>query len=110
MFSQTPNPDHTQSSDISTLTAPMMEEMGEVIIRLCDKLEPHGLVDYQMGIWEEEILSGELDLAIVTPETFCTNIACMTALTQCLDLVPRTGDSQKSSTAQKYNNTSSSHS
>lgn len=39
-----------------------MEDMGEELIRLCDKLEPHGLVDYQMGIWEEEILSGELDL------------------------------------------------
>jgi hypothetical protein len=39
----------------------MMEDLGEELIRLCDKLEPHGLVDYQMGIWEEEILSGELD-------------------------------------------------
>lgn len=27
---------------------------------MCDKMEQHGLVDYQMGIWEEEILCGKL--------------------------------------------------
>lgn len=35
-----------------------MEAMGKELIQLCDQLEQHGLVDYQMGIWEEEILSG----------------------------------------------------
>ena len=35
-----------------------MEAMGKDLIQLCDQLEQHGLVDYQMGIWEEEILSG----------------------------------------------------
>jgi len=35
-----------------------MEEMGKDLIQLCDQLEQHGLVDYQMGIWEEEILCG----------------------------------------------------
>jgi hypothetical protein len=42
------------------LTIDMMERMGQEIVRLCDKMEPHGLVDYQMGIWEEEILSSTL--------------------------------------------------
>lgn len=32
--------------------------MGKELIQLCDQLEQYGLVDYQMGIWEEEILSG----------------------------------------------------
>jgi hypothetical protein len=36
-----------------------MEEMGKTLIQLCDQLEQHGLVDYQMGIWEEEILCGK---------------------------------------------------
>lgn len=36
-----------------------METMGKDLIQLCDQLEQHGLVDYQMGIWEEEILSGK---------------------------------------------------
>ncbi|OJJ43770.1 hypothetical protein ASPZODRAFT_135791 [Penicilliopsis zonata CBS 506.65] len=33
-----------------------LENMGKDLIRLCDQLEQHGLVDYQMGVWEEEIL------------------------------------------------------
>lgn len=33
--------------------------MGKELIQLCDQVEQHGLVDYQMGIWEEEILCGK---------------------------------------------------
>jgi len=44
----------------SMLTTDMMEKMGKELIRMCDKMEQHGLVDYQMGIWEEEILCGKL--------------------------------------------------
>ncbi|KAI9709057.1 MAG: hypothetical protein M1820_003503 [Bogoriella megaspora] len=32
-----------------------MERMGRDLIRLCDSVEKHGLVDYQMGVWEEQI-------------------------------------------------------
>jgi hypothetical protein len=39
-----------------------METMGKDLIQLCDQLEQHGLVDYQMGIWEEEILSGKFGI------------------------------------------------
>lgn len=42
----------------SLLTSDRMEAMGNELIQLCDQLEPHGLVDYQMGIQEENILSG----------------------------------------------------
>ncbi|KAL7268452.1 hypothetical protein RUND412_008925 [Rhizina undulata] len=33
-----------------------LERMGRELVRLCDSMERHGLVDYQMGVWEEEIL------------------------------------------------------
>lgn len=33
-----------------------LERMGRELIRLCDNMERHGLVDYQMGVWEEEII------------------------------------------------------
>jgi hypothetical protein len=49
-----------QLPNTTMLTIDMMERMGQEIVRLCDKMEPHGLVDYQMGIWEEEILSSTL--------------------------------------------------
>lgn len=41
------------------LSADSIEKMGQELIRLCDLVEPHGLVDYQMGIWEEEILDSK---------------------------------------------------
>lgn len=42
----------------SLLSTEAMEDLGRGLIQLCDKMESHGLVDYQMGIWEEEILCG----------------------------------------------------
>lgn len=42
-----------------------MESMGKALIQLCDQLEQHGLVDYQMGIWEEEILCGKFTTLIL---------------------------------------------
>ncbi|KAI2791809.1 hypothetical protein POX_c04688 [Penicillium oxalicum] len=45
------------SSQTSLLSRDRMEALGKDLIQLCDQLEQHGLVDYQMGIWEEEILS-----------------------------------------------------
>lgn len=42
-----------------------MEVMGKAKIQLCDQLEQHGLVDYQMGMWEEEILCGKFTALIL---------------------------------------------
>jgi len=36
-----------------------LEDMGKEIVRLCDIMEKHGLVDYQMGVWEEEIVASQ---------------------------------------------------
>jgi hypothetical protein len=32
--------------------------MGEELVRLCDGIERHGLVDYQYGVWEDQITAG----------------------------------------------------
>lgn len=48
-----------QSIQASLLSRERMQSMGKDLIQLCDQLEHHGLVDYQMGIWEEEILCGK---------------------------------------------------
>ncbi|KAI4147620.1 MAG: hypothetical protein L6R39_003063, partial [Caloplaca ligustica] len=34
-----------------------LERMAEALVSLCDGMEKYGLVDYQMGVWEEEIMS-----------------------------------------------------
>lgn len=45
-----------QLPSANLLSVAAMEHMGNELIRLCDQMEQYGLVDYQMGIWEEEIL------------------------------------------------------
>ncbi|USP80217.1 hypothetical protein yc1106_07491 [Curvularia clavata] len=34
-----------------------LEKMGTQLVKNCDSMEKHGLVDYQMGVWEEEIIA-----------------------------------------------------
>ncbi|RAL07074.1 uncharacterized protein BO97DRAFT_473913 [Aspergillus homomorphus CBS 101889] len=46
-----------QPPQTSLLSNEAMDNLGKELIQLCDRMEQHGLVDYQLGIWEEEILS-----------------------------------------------------
>ncbi|OOF91129.1 hypothetical protein ASPCADRAFT_57730, partial [Aspergillus carbonarius ITEM 5010] len=62
-----------QPSQTSLLSGDAMDNLGKELIQICDRMEPHGLVDYQMGIWEEEILSimGQcLDIVEDRPDVF----------------------------------------
>ena len=36
-----------------------LEKMGTQLVKNCDAMEKHGLVDYQMGVWEEEIIASQ---------------------------------------------------
>lgn len=36
-----------------------VEKLGNELVRLCDGLERHGLVDYQYGVWEDQIIAGK---------------------------------------------------
>lgn len=58
-----------------------MEAMGKELIQLCDQLEQHGLVDYQMGIWEEEILSGRWIIFIFLGLVSCLHLPCASLYT-----------------------------
>lgn len=44
---------------MTLLRADDLEKMGDGIVRWCNGLEKHGLVDYEMGVWEEEIVECE---------------------------------------------------
>ncbi|KAI3570919.1 hypothetical protein IWW34DRAFT_902305 [Fusarium oxysporum f. sp. albedinis] len=49
----------------SIISKVMIKKMGNELVRLCDGIERHGLVDYQYGVWEDQItavLEGCLDL------------------------------------------------
>ncbi|RYC77590.1 hypothetical protein BFJ63_vAg19536 [Fusarium oxysporum f. sp. narcissi] len=39
----------------SLVSKAMIKNMGNELIRLCDGIERHGLVDYQYGVWEDQI-------------------------------------------------------
>ncbi|KAK5094906.1 hypothetical protein LTR70_003779 [Exophiala xenobiotica] len=50
------------------LSAAKIQDLVDQLIQLCDQIEKYGLVDYEMGIWEEQIVA---------------------VFTQCLDILPR---------------------
>jgi hypothetical protein len=39
-----------------------LEKMGKELVRLCDSIERHGLVDYEYGVWEEQIIGSQFSL------------------------------------------------
>lgn len=43
----------------SRITLEGLNKMGDELVRLCDGIERHGLVDYQYGVWEEQITEGK---------------------------------------------------
>ncbi|KAG5927225.1 hypothetical protein E4U42_002420 [Claviceps africana] len=44
------------------MTEEAVQKMGDELIRLCDGFERHGLVDYQYGVWEDQIEAGKSQL------------------------------------------------
>jgi hypothetical protein len=48
---------HTSRSH-RVMSQDTIKKMGDELIRLCDEIERHGLVDYQYGVWEDQIESG----------------------------------------------------
>jgi hypothetical protein len=40
----------------SIMGARDLERLSSELVRLCDSVEKHGLVDYQMGVAEEDIM------------------------------------------------------
>jgi hypothetical protein len=43
----------------SIINTQALEQLARELVRLCDEVEKHGLVDYQMGVAEEEIMNRE---------------------------------------------------
>jgi hypothetical protein len=66
----------------SLMESDQMENMGKELVRLCDIMEKHGLVDYQMGVWEEEIITRKL-MVLLARERLSNHLV----LNTCLDLL-----------------------
>jgi hypothetical protein len=65
---------------LTLMEAELMENMGKEIVRLCDIMEKFGLVDYEMGVWEEDIINRKPDALLEIGLT-------ISVLTECLDLL-----------------------
>jgi hypothetical protein len=68
----------------SLMTQDFINKMAKDLIRMCDAVEKHGLVDYQYGVAEEQIIMSKLG-----PENFwygCNGLFDILVLTECLDI------------------------
>ncbi|GAB1197369.1 hypothetical protein APSETT444_006662 [Aspergillus pseudonomiae] len=86
---------HRQPPHTTLLNDDVMDTLGKELIQLCDRVEQFGLVDYQMGIWEEEILGGKKssvgclafriyrDLLIVNVQSWANVLISMKAYRRC---------------------------
>ena len=65
-----------------------LEEMGNELVSLCDGLEKHGLVDYQMGVSEQEIIESKpKSIRIFATDMRIFSSNCEAVLSRCVDLV-----------------------
>ncbi|KXJ92669.1 hypothetical protein Micbo1qcDRAFT_232393 [Microdochium bolleyi] len=48
--------DESLQNEQTILTLDGLKKMGKELIRLCDGIERHGLVDYEYGVWEDDII------------------------------------------------------
>ena len=46
----------TQQQPTDFLTVAKMTSMIDDLIKLCDNIDQYGLIDYEMGVWEEQIV------------------------------------------------------
>ena len=72
-----------------------LEKMGKELVRLCDGIERHGLVDYQYGVWEEQIIASKSMLAAIPPLGEHCSLGKIAVLTDCLDVYEAADDSSK---------------
>jgi hypothetical protein len=61
-----------------------ISKMAKDLIRMCDAVEKHGLVDYQYGVAEEQIIMSKSPLKAIAHVNF--DLFGLLVLTECLDL------------------------
>ena len=61
-----------------------LQKMGKELLRLCDSIERHGLVDYQYGVWEEQIIDSKWWPLVPRLDVWADSFVLV--LEECLDL------------------------
>lgn len=50
-----------ESGEMLLVSEETLKRMGKDLVNFCDSIERHGLVDYQYGVWEEQIIASTCD-------------------------------------------------
>lgn len=74
----------------SVMSSQSLDMLGRELVRMCDNVEKHGLVDYQMGVAEEEIMDRESP-AGSTPAVRAVLIV-LAVILRCLSLLETSSD------------------
>ncbi len=77
----------------SILPTETLERMGDELVAHCDTLGKFGLVDYQMGVSEEEIINS-MPIPNEILRAYCERSNALVVLSRCLDL-RRTDDEEE---------------
>lgn len=64
----------------SIMDVPTLERLCKELVTLCDSVERHGLVDYQMGVSEEEIMECEFFLRYSPDVMFPLTVASVASM------------------------------
>ena len=56
--------DQTPPNQTTRIKRDYLEKMGSDLIELCNDIEKWGLVDYELGVWEEEIIDSEFCMVV----------------------------------------------
>lgn len=80
----------------SIISVQSLEQLARELVRLCDDVEKHGLVDYQMGVAEEVIMDRKLYFPMVH---FMSLLTPETVLLRCLRLLEAPADQRDDSTS-----------
>lgn len=74
---------------LSIMSVQILEHLSRELVRLCDSVEKHGLVDYQMGVAEEEIMDRKYpcETAFLLLVTIANVCVCAAVLIRCLSLL-----------------------
>lgn len=74
------------------LTEKAIFDMVDELVRLCSAIERHGLVDYEMGVREEDIVKG-----MCTGEAHLAGSNSGAVFHDCMELFPESEDRRSSS-------------
>lgn len=68
----------TAAPQIVLISTQTLQRLGDELIPLCNGVDEWGLVDYEMGVWEEQIIDSKFNILRLLMETSSDEFLCLT--------------------------------